>query len=77
MTALTARTSAHRTLLSPPTAIERLLLASSQALESLAVTRMERRRRTAGRRAASDVATDAIERRRDVTAAAHSGLLPR
>jgi hypothetical protein len=77
MTALTARTAAHRTLLAPPTALERLLLGSSRALEAIAVARMERRRtpRTAG--AAQGPVADAIERRRDVTAAAHSGLLPR
>jgi hypothetical protein len=75
MTALTARTSAHRTLLSPPTAVERMLLGSSRALEALAMARMERRRTDAARPAS--VATAAIERRRDATAAAHSGLLPR
>ena len=77
MTAVSARTSAHRTVLDAPTVVERVLLGSSRALESLAVARMERRRHTHAARATASAATTAIERRRDVTAAAHSGLLPR
>ena len=77
MTALTTRTSAHRTLLAPPTALERILLGSSRALETLAMARMERRRNAVSPRPTMHPASEAIERRRDVTAAAHSGLLPR
>ena len=77
MTALTARTSTHRTALAQPSVLERILLGSSRVLESLALSRMERRRRAHAARPVDSAATNAIERRRDITAAAHSGLLPR
>lgn len=59
-----------------PTRLERLLLRSSAALETLANARMERRSSSA-LRAAEQARHVAAERGRDAAAVVRSGLLPR
>lgn len=75
MTALTLTSTATiRQSVAAPTVAERALLRLSGALAAAAVSRMERRATNATSAMARHAAAD---RRRDVAATVHAGLLPR